>query len=68
MIKQLGVTIKTSQESGKDNSVSHLKQEGFQAVVIAVGAPQSLSLNVQDEANEGYYTAVEFLDKIQKDS
>jgi len=66
MIKQLGVTIKTSQESGKINSISQLKREGFQAVILAIGAPQSLSLNVPGEASEGYYSAVEFLDEIQK--
>ena len=75
MIENLGVTIKTSQEFGKDYSISGLKQNGFQAVVIAVGAPQSLSLNVPGESGAageldqvvgGYYTAVDFLEKIQK--
>ncbi|MEE9461059.1 MAG: FAD-dependent oxidoreductase, partial [Bacteroidales bacterium] len=69
MIEQLGVTIKTSQELGKDYSISGLKRDGFQAIVLAVGAPQSLPLNVPGETVEavaGYYTAVEFLEKIQK--
>ena len=69
MIEQLGVLIKTSQELGKDYSISELKQDGFQAFVLAVGAPQSLPLNVPGETDEavgGYYTAVEFLEKIQK--
>jgi NADPH-dependent glutamate synthase beta subunit-like oxidoreductase len=75
MIENLGVTIKTSQELGKDYSISGLKQDGFQAVVLAVGAPQSLPLNVPGESDAagesgqavgGYYTAVEFLEKIQK--
>jgi NADPH-dependent glutamate synthase beta subunit-like oxidoreductase/dihydroorotate dehydrogenase len=69
MIEQLGVTIKTSQELGKDYSISGLKRDGFRAIVLAVGAPQSLPLNVPGETVEavgGYYTAVEFLEKIQK--
>jgi len=72
MIENLGVTIKTSQELGKDYSISGLKQDGFQAVVLAVGAPQSLPLNVPGESGEtgesvdGYFSAVDFLDRIQK--
>ena len=66
MIEQLGVIIKTSQELGKDYSVSELKQNGFHAVVLAIGAQQSLPLNVPGEAVDGCYTAVEFLEKMQK--
>jgi len=72
MIKNLGVTIRTVQELGKDYSISELKQDGFQAVIIAIGAPQNLPLNVPGEtANtgesiKGYYSAVDFLDRIQK--
>ncbi len=69
MIEQLGVKIKTSQEFGKDFSISALKKDGFHAVILAVGAPQSLPLNVSGEPEEpldGYYSAVEFLEKIQK--
>ena len=68
MIEQLGVTIKTSEEFGKDYSISDLKKDGFHAVILAVGAPQSLPLNVPGESGEtldGYYSAVEFLEKIQ---
>ena len=67
MIEHLGVTIKTSQELGRDYTVSQLKADGFKAVVLAFGAQLSLPLNVPGEVNESYYTAVEFLDKIQKD-
>ncbi len=66
MITRLGVTIKTSQELGKDFRLSELKQDGYRAVVLAVGAPQSLSLDVPGERVRGYYAAVEFLEKIQQ--
>jgi len=76
MIENLGVTIKTSTELGKDYSISGLKQDGFHSVVLAVGAPQSLALYVPGETDAagesgqavgGYYTAVDFLEKIQKE-
>ncbi|MFC2126358.1 FAD-dependent oxidoreductase, partial [Bacteroidota bacterium] len=66
MIKHLGVKIITSREFGKDIDVSKLKQEGFRAVILAIGAEQNLPLNVQGENAEGYFMAVKFLDEIQK--
>jgi NADPH-dependent glutamate synthase beta subunit-like oxidoreductase/dihydroorotate dehydrogenase len=75
MIEQLGVTIKTSREWGKDFRLSDLRQDGFQAVILAVGAPGSLPLNVPGEAVEsagspeaikGYHTALAFLDRIRR--
>ncbi len=66
MVKNLGVTVNTSMELGKEITVSQLKQDGFDAVVLAVGAHQSLSLNVPGEDNQGYYSALDFLDKVQK--
>ncbi|MEN8226999.1 MAG: FAD-dependent oxidoreductase [Bacteroidota bacterium] len=66
MIRNLGVTIKTSMELGKEITLSKLKQDGFDAVVLAVGAHQSLSLKIPGEDHNGYYSAIDFLDKFQK--
>lgn len=66
MITRLGIIIKTSRELGKDFQIADLKRDGFQAVILAIGAAQSLPLNLPGESARGYYTALEFLEKIQQ--
>jgi len=66
MIEKLGVTIKTSRELSKNVTISQLKNDGYGAIILAIGAQESLSLNDPGEMNDGYYTALEFLNRIQK--
>ena len=74
-IEKLGVAIKTSQELGKNFLLSDLKNDGFQTVILAIGAPQSLPLKIPGEvveeagysgAADGYLMATEFLENIQQ--
>ena len=66
MIEQLGVTIKTSHELSKNVTISQLKNDGYRAIILAIGAQESLSLNVPGEMSDGYYTALEFLNHVEK--
>lgn len=66
MIRNMGITIKTSVELGKEITVSQLKQDGFDAIVLAVGAYKSVSLNIPGEDSKGTYSAVDFLNRVEK--
>jgi NADPH-dependent glutamate synthase beta subunit-like oxidoreductase/Pyruvate/2-oxoacid:ferredoxin oxidoreductase delta subunit len=63
-IQDLGVEIKTGVEFGKKVSIDTLKNEGYKAFFIAVGAQLSQRLGVLGEELEGVYPAVEFLRHI----
>jgi NADPH-dependent glutamate synthase beta subunit-like oxidoreductase/dihydroorotate dehydrogenase len=58
LIAQLGVQIKTSIQLGKDISISQLREDGFEAIILAVGAQANLPLNVPGEDAERCYSAV----------
>ncbi|MFH1033471.1 MAG: NAD(P)-binding protein [Pseudomonadota bacterium] len=60
-IKALGVEILTNQRLGRDFTVPELEERGFQAIVMAVGAHQCLSLGVPGEDAMGVQPGVEFL-------
>ena len=60
-ITDSGVDIKTNVDIGKDLSMSDLWDQGYEAVFVAVGAPENLSLNIEGEDLEGVYQALEFL-------
>ncbi|HSA30391.1 MAG TPA: NADH-quinone oxidoreductase subunit NuoF, partial [Candidatus Omnitrophota bacterium] len=61
MIEQLGVDIETGKALGRDFTVADLKAQGYQAVFIGVGAPESARLGVDGEDAQGVVDALEFL-------
>jgi NADH:ubiquinone oxidoreductase subunit F (NADH-binding)/NADPH-dependent glutamate synthase beta subunit-like oxidoreductase/(2Fe-2S) ferredoxin len=61
MIERMGVTIKTNMRLGRDFTLESLKADGFEAVFLAVGAPENLALGVAGEDTEGVVQAVPFL-------
>ena len=44
MIERMGVTIKTEQALGRDFTLAELKDQGYEAVFLGVGAPQGVGL------------------------
>ena len=64
VIRDMGVTIKTGMELGKDITVEQLRQEGFKAFFIGIGAQECKSLGIEGEDLEGVYLGIDFLDKI----
>ncbi len=60
-IAEQGVTIKTKKRLGKDFSLSSLKDEGYEAVFLGVGAPQGMSLGMKGEDMAGVVDALGFL-------
>jgi len=60
-IVALGVEIKTNNELGKDFTLSELKNEGYSAVVLALGLPLSRGLNITGVELDGVLLALPFL-------
>lgn len=61
MIEKLGVKIETGKRLGVDFTIDGLKQQGYEAIFIGVGAPQSTHLAVDGEDAEGVVDALDFL-------
>ncbi len=60
-IEKLGVTIHLNTPIGPDHGLEALKEEGFAAVFIAIGAHQGIRLNMEGEDLEGVVSGVDFL-------
>jgi NADPH-dependent glutamate synthase beta subunit-like oxidoreductase/Pyruvate/2-oxoacid:ferredoxin oxidoreductase delta subunit len=63
-IQDLGVEIKAGVEFGKDVQLDTLRNEGYKAIFIAVGAQLSRKLGIPGEDLEGVFPAVEFLRNV----
>jgi len=64
-IKRAGVEIKFNQALGKDFTIDSLvDEEGYNAVVLAIGAHKSRKLNIEGEDMEGVYHGTDFLRDI----
>ncbi|WP_372807388.1 FAD-dependent oxidoreductase, partial [Pontiella sp.] len=61
MIERLGVDIECDKALGKDFTLESLKQEGYEALFLAVGAPDGLKLGLPGEEAEGVCEAMTFL-------
>jgi NADH-quinone oxidoreductase subunit F len=55
------ITLKCNIALGTDISVDSLFEEGYQAVLLAMGAHKSRQLRVENEDAEGVYPSIEFL-------
>ncbi|MHB9072270.1 MAG: FAD-dependent oxidoreductase [Desulfobaccales bacterium] len=60
-IKKLGVDIQLNASIGKDRTVAGLFEEGFKAVYLAVGAQNSMKLNIANEDAEGVLHGIDYL-------
>ncbi len=67
-ILQLGCEIKYGVKVGKDISLDNLRQEGFDAILLAIGAQDGAKMRVEGEDTEGVISGVAFLEKVAMDS
>ncbi|MCF8106626.1 MAG: FAD-dependent oxidoreductase, partial [Desulfohalobiaceae bacterium] len=68
LIQSLGVEIRLSTRLGRDIGLEDLRQEGFTAFVLAIGAHESFRLHIPGETDfPQVYPAVDFLKKISLD-
>jgi NADPH-dependent glutamate synthase beta subunit-like oxidoreductase/NAD-dependent dihydropyrimidine dehydrogenase PreA subunit len=61
VIKALGVEIKCGVEIGKDITLDELRNQGYKAFYMAIGAQGGRKAGVSGEDSQGVTTAVEFL-------
>jgi len=61
MIRRLGVKIKTGKRLGRDFTIEELKNQGYEALFLAVGAPDGVGLPLEGETMPGCTDAIEFL-------
>ncbi|MEG0663175.1 MAG: FAD-dependent oxidoreductase, partial [Anaerovoracaceae bacterium] len=64
IIKAMGVTFKTGIEVGKDITLAQLRQEGYHAFYLAIGAQGGKLLGIPGEAAKGVYTGIDVLKGI----
>jgi len=62
-ILDVGVELRCEKKIGQDASVEELKQE-YQAVYVALGAQQGVSLGVEGEDAPNVYSGVDFLSRF----
>ena len=61
ILKELGVEFKTGIEVGKDITINELRNDGYKAFYIAIGAQSGRLLNLEGENADGVMTGVDFL-------
>jgi NADPH-dependent glutamate synthase beta subunit-like oxidoreductase/ferredoxin len=64
VLREMGVTFKTGIHVGKDISLAALREQGFKAFYLAIGAQSGRSLGLEGENASGVMTGVDFLKSI----
>ncbi|MFC1917003.1 FAD-dependent oxidoreductase [Chloroflexota bacterium] len=64
-IKSLGVRIHTNVRIGKDLSLTGLWQQGYKAILIAIGAQKSAELRIAGSDLPGIFSALPFLEEAK---
>lgn len=64
-IRTLGVEIKTHRRLGEDFSLEDLKDQGYQAILLATGAWKSPALAVPGTDLKGFFQALPFLREVK---
>ena len=63
-LKNCGVEIHTNVTIGLDKTISELKEEGFEAIFIGVGAHNSRKLGIEGEDLDGVMQGVDYLRRV----
>ena len=61
MIESIGVTIETDQMLGRDYTLESLKDDGYELIYLAIGAPLGVDLNIKGSDADGVTEAMSFL-------
>lgn len=66
VIRDMGVTMKTGVEIGKDVTIGQLRQEGVKAFFVAIGAQECKELGVGSEDLDGVYSGLDYLHQVTR--
>ena len=61
ILKELGIEFKTGVNVGTDITIAQLREEGFKAFYIAIGAQDGRKINIENADAKNVITGVEFL-------
>ena len=61
ILKELGIEFKTGVNVGTDITIPQLREEGFKAFYIAIGAQDGRKINIENAEADNVMTGVEFL-------
>ena len=64
VLKELGVIFRCGIEIGKDLTIAQLREQGFDAIYLAVGAQKSASLGIPGEDLDGVWGGIDFLREV----
>ncbi|MDL2258790.1 FAD-dependent oxidoreductase [Eubacteriales bacterium OttesenSCG-928-K08] len=64
ILRELGVQFKTGVEVGRDVTLDQLRNEGYKAFYVAVGAQLGRKAGIEGEDADGVVSGVEFLRKM----
>ena len=64
VLKELGVIFRCGVEVGKDITVQQLREQGYDAVYLAVGAQKSAALGIPGEDLKGVWGGIDFLREV----
>lgn len=67
ILRELGVKFKTGVEVGKDITLDNLREEGYEAFYLAIGAQKGRMIGVEGEDYEGVVSGIEFLSRVNQD-
>jgi NADPH-dependent glutamate synthase beta subunit-like oxidoreductase/NAD-dependent dihydropyrimidine dehydrogenase PreA subunit len=60
-IESLGVQLRLGRRLGRDFTLAELRQQGYEATFLAIGAHKSRELAIEGVQNDGVLRAIEFL-------
>ena len=60
-VVDLGVELRVNSRLGRDFSLASLKQDGFEAIFLAIGAHKSRELNIAGVELDGTFRAIDYL-------
>lgn len=66
-IKEIGIDFEFGKEFGKDITLASLKEAGYEAIFLGIGAQEANKLGVEGEDAEGVLTAGELLKAVSKE-
>ncbi len=64
LIRDMGVTMRTGVEVGKDKTIAQLRDDGFKAFFIGIGAQESIRLGIEGEDLDGVYSGLDYLRQL----
>lgn len=64
VLREMGVEFQTGVEIGRDLTLDELRNQGYRAFYLAIGAQNGRKLGIEGEASEGVVSGVEFLRNV----